>query len=55
MEAAHSVDTAVQVWTINTCEEMLRIMDMGVDGIMTDQPLLLESLLQQPRGERSCD
>lgn len=55
VQAAHAVDTAVQVWTINTCEEMLRIMDMGVDGIMTDQPLLLESLLQTPREERSCD
>lgn len=55
VEAAHAVDTAVQVWTINNCEDMLRIMDMGVDGIMTDQPLLLESLLQTPRGERSCD
>ncbi len=55
VQAAHAVDTAVQVWTINSCEEMLRIMDMGVDGIMTDQPLLLESLLQTPRDERSCN
>ena len=55
VQAIHDVNTAVQVWTINTCEEMLRMIDMGVDGIMTDRPLLLESLLAQPRGERSCD
>ena len=55
IEALHGVNLAVQVWTINRCEEMLRMMDMGVDGIMTDKPLLLESLLVQPRGERRCE
>ena len=53
--AAHNANTAVQVWTINTCEEMLRMIDIGVDGIMTDRPLLLESLLAQPAGERTCE
>ena len=52
---AHDADLAVQVWTINTCEEMLRMMELGVDGIMTDRPLLLESLLNTPAGQRSCD
>jgi glycerophosphoryl diester phosphodiesterase len=55
VEAAHAVDMPVQVWTINTCEEMLRMIDLGVDGIMTDEPVLLESVLAQPPGERSCD
>jgi len=53
--AAHAVDMPVQVWTINTCEEMLRMMDLGVDGIMTDAPVLLESLLSTPPAERRCD
>ena len=52
---AHDADLAVQVWTINSCEEMLRMMELGVDGIMTDRPLLLESLLNTPAGQRSCD
>ena len=39
---SHAANLAVQVWTINTCEEMLRMIDLGVDAIMTDQPLLLE-------------
>ena len=46
---------AVQVWTINTCEEMLRMIDLGVDAIMTDQPLLLESILSTPPDERQCN
>lgn len=53
--ASHAANLAVQVWTINTCEEMLRMIDMGVDGIMTDQPLLLELVLAQPPGERRCE
>lgn len=51
---AHAVNLAVQVWTINTCEEMLRMMDLGVDAIMTDRPLLLEQLLNTPPSERRC-
>lgn len=53
--AAHAVDMPIQVWTINECEDMLRMIDLGVDGIMTDRPLLLESVLTQPPGERSCE
>lgn len=52
---SHAVNLAVQVWTINTCEEMLRMIDLGVDGIMTDQPLLLEEILSTPPEERQCD
>lgn len=52
--ASHAVNLAVQVWTVNTCEEMLHMIDLGVDAIMTDRPLLLEEVLSMPRGERSC-
>ena len=52
---SHAANLAVQVWTINSCEEMLRMIDLGVDGIMTDQPLLLESILSTPPAERQCD
>jgi len=53
--ASHAVNLAVQVWTINSCEEMLRMIDLGVDAIMTDEPLLLERLLNTPAAERSCE
>jgi glycerophosphoryl diester phosphodiesterase len=52
---SHAVNIAVQVWTINSCEDMLRMIDLGVDGIMTDKPLLLESILATPPSDRSCD
>jgi glycerophosphoryl diester phosphodiesterase len=34
---------------------MLSMIDLGVDAIMTDRPLLLEELLNKPPGERSCE
>ncbi|QFU76791.1 hypothetical protein EY643_14660 [Halioglobus maricola] len=52
---AHAANLAVQVWTINTCEEMLRMMAFGVDAIMTDRPILLEELLNTPADQRSCE
>ena len=53
--ASHAANLAVQVWTINSCEEMLRMISLGVDGIMTDQPLLLEKILSTPPEQRKCD
>lgn len=52
---AHASNLAVQVWTVNECEEMLEMIALGVDAIMTDRPLLLEEILNTPAGERSCD
>jgi len=43
------------VWTINTCQEMLRMIDLGVDAIMTDRPLLLAELLDTPPAQRRCN
>ncbi len=54
VQDAHNANLAVQVWTINSCEEMLAMIDLGVDAIMTDRPVLLQSLLDQPPAERSC-
>lgn len=55
VEASHAANLAVQTWTINTCEEMLRMIDLGVDGIMTDEPVLLEEILATPPDQRNCD
>ncbi|NND67237.1 MAG: hypothetical protein HKN19_06610 [Halioglobus sp.] len=52
---SRAVNLAVQVWTINSCEEMLRMIDLGVDAIMTDRPLLLADILNTPPAERSCN
>ena len=43
--AAHRVGTAVHVWTVNKEADMQRLIDMGVDGLMTDYPDRLLKLL----------
>ncbi|MGC1420388.1 MAG: glycerophosphodiester phosphodiesterase [Acidimicrobiales bacterium] len=50
VEAAHRADVAVHVWTINEVEEMVRLLDLGVDGIVSDRPTPLAALLR----ERNC-
>lgn len=48
--AAHDAGLQVHVWTVNTIAEMTRLLDMGVDGLITDRPDLLKELLVD-RGE----
>ena len=43
---AHANGMAVHVWTVDDEEEMRYLIDIGVDGIMTDRPSLLESVIQ---------
>lgn len=45
VQAAHACGIAVQVWTVNTAPDMTRLLDMGVDGIITDRPSLLRDVL----------
>jgi glycerophosphoryl diester phosphodiesterase len=45
IEAAHARHMSVHVWTVNEADDMRRLIDMGVDGIMTDDPLRLMELL----------
>jgi glycerophosphoryl diester phosphodiesterase len=45
--AAHSRGVRVDVWTINQANEMRRLLDLGVDVIMTDRPGTLADVLQR--------
>ena len=46
---AHRRNVAVQYWTINDADEMRMLVEMGVDCIMTDDPVLLKSVLEEYR------
>jgi glycerophosphoryl diester phosphodiesterase len=48
--AAQSRGVRVHAWTINEPGEMRRLLDLGVDVIMTDRPQTLASVLRERRG-----
>lgn len=43
---AHEQGLAVHVWTIDDPDDMARLIDLGVDGIMTDRPAALDAVLR---------
>lgn len=42
---AHEIGVPVHAWTVNDRAEMIRLLDLGVDGIMTDRADVLRELL----------
>lgn len=45
VKAAHERNLAVEPWTINDAETMKKLIDWGVDGIITDRPDILMEVL----------
>lgn len=50
--AAHRAGLEVHVWTVNDRAEMVELLDLGVDGLVTDRPDLLRDVLIE-RGQWS--
>ena len=45
--AAQAAGRPVIVWTINDAEEMRALLDLGVDGIITDRPDTLRYVMEE--------
>ena len=47
VDVAHRLGVPVHVWTVDDPDVMDTLLDMGVDGIMTDRPAVLKEVLQR--------
>jgi glycerophosphoryl diester phosphodiesterase len=50
VEVAHRAGKQVHVWTVNEAEAMRRLLDLGVDGIVTDRPDVLNDVIEERSG-----
>jgi glycerophosphoryl diester phosphodiesterase len=53
VDALHRFGCEVHVWTINDSDEIERLLDLGVDGIMSDFPGLVAQAVRRRREQSS--
>ncbi|MFC1669556.1 glycerophosphodiester phosphodiesterase [Spirochaetota bacterium] len=49
IDNAHNADLRVHVWTVNNEKDMVRLIKLGVDGIMSDCPVLLKKISRESK------
>ncbi len=47
IRTAHRIGLEVHAWTVDDATQMERLLDLGVDGIITDRPDVLRTVLQR--------
>ncbi|HEX5036696.1 MAG TPA: glycerophosphodiester phosphodiesterase family protein [bacterium] len=52
IHSAHDAGRRVLVWTVNAEDDMKKLWESGVDGIITDEPRRLQAILQGTSGQR---
>lgn len=55
VERAHRADLHVVTWTVNDAEKMRAMIDVGVDGIMTDLPDRLRAVVEDRVAKMSSE
>lgn len=52
VEAAHEFGMDVYAWTVNAEDDFTRLLDWGIDGVVTDKYLELAKILEEREGHR---
>lgn len=47
VDAIHATDSHIHVWTVDDPETMHAMLDLGVDGIVTDRPDVLNEVIEE--------
>ncbi len=47
LDATRKAGKLMHIWTVNEADEMHRLLDMGVDGIMSDRPDVLRAVFEE--------
>lgn len=46
VDLVHEMGAALHVWTVNEAMDMSRLLDLGVDGLVTDRPSLAREVIE---------
>ena len=49
VKEAHALGLKVLPWTVNKTEDMARLIDWGVDGLITDRPDFLRDVMAEKK------